>query len=433
MNKTLESVTKWMALSVGVFIGSGFFATYTFMSRFHLRDHGAEFLRWKYVYVGTLCWLFPIGLLLPMWGLFFLQKTLEERAAEERLRRYRPGSVVRFGVKQVLASFFTRPGAEMRDEAAAKGTQEFKEDVDALSVMLVTVVPSFIYLTVEFARPGINLPLSCFAATFITFLVLSALDILAVSYSIRRKARLACALAVLLTLSIWGLHLLLFTLHILTSGGAIYVLLTLSSAVILVRTWHFGNEDQVEGEGFAMVTGIALSTLLMIVGVLSFGAFVYPYIPATRGGGDYTVQSDTLIQLKEGTAVCPATGVKFMEKCRDAFGAMRFKVIDSTEGSFFLADTATGGGPCAWREFPTTLAEESNVPVVYEINKKEIAAMISEMPLQHDCSEYSEFAWQRILVRTEALRENIHGFWSTSVAQAKLFCRHNIPLCLSYL
>ena len=426
MNKSLESAAKWMTLSVGIFIASGFFAVYTFMSRFHLRDHTTEFLRWKYIYVGVLCWLFPLALLLPMWGLFFLQKTLVERAKEQRLRKYKPGSVVRLGAKQVLASFFERPANEASLE------QDFKEDVDGLSVLLVTAVPFVIYLTIELARPGVNFPLSCFSAIFFTFLALSALDIFRISAAIRRQARLGCALAVLVTLTVWGLHLLLFALQILTAGGVIYVFLSLSSAVIMVRTWNFGQSDRIDGKAFAQVTGISLAVLLMLVAVLSFGAFVYPYIPATRGGGDYTVQFDTLIQLKDNSTVCPPTVAEPTEQCHLAISSKRFKVIDSTGDSFFLADISTGGGPCAWREFPTTHADESKIPVVYEINKNEIAAMISEMPSQRDCSGYSNVAWGRIVGTIATIKGNIRGFSSNAIARAKLFCQRDRPLLFSY-
>lgn len=303
--------------------------------------------------------------------------------------------------------------------------KEFKEDVDVLSVLLVTFVPCVICLAVEFARPGLNLPLGCFVVTFVTFLALSVLDIFAASDAIRRRVRIACAWTVFLTLSICGLHFLLFTTYILTSGGGIYIVLTLSSAVILARTWYFGKKDKVGADGFAQVTGISLSALLMIVGVMSYGAFVYPYIPATRGGGDFTVLSDTIVQLKEGSTVCQNLYEKDLQTCRQTFGAMRFKVIDSTEDSLFLADAATGGGPCAWRAFPTTLSEEVNIPVVYEINKHEIAAMISVMPLRHDCAEYSEVAWQWMVARAGILRENLIHFSSSAFAQSKRSNRTN--------
>ena len=101
MNRHLGSVTKWIAVSVMLFIASGYFAIFAFMSRFHLRDHGGDSLALEDMYVGTLFWLFPVGVLLLMWGLFFLQKTLIERDGERRLQRYKPGSVVKMGVKQV--------------------------------------------------------------------------------------------------------------------------------------------------------------------------------------------------------------------------------------------------------------------------------------------------------------------------------------------
>jgi len=388
MNKSLEIVTKLVG-ALGVLTATGYFSICTFMSRFHVRDHGGEFLRAKYVYVGTLCWLFPIGMLLPIWGLFFLQKTIQENKRQMRLRETRPGRTVRLGLAEVLRSFFV---AATPESAGVDPRQiEFKEDVDGLSIALVTFVPWVIYLMVEFARPGLNLPPWWVGtATFITFLLLSALDVSSASYSVRRFVRLGCAWIICLTLVIWGIHFLAFVIHILFSGAIIYYVLTLSASIILLRTWHFCKGDKTGARPFALTTGIALSSLLMIIAVLAYGAFVFPYVPASRGGGDYTVLADTAIQLKEGVKVCPDFRETDIAQCRATFTAMRFKIIDSTENSFFLADTSTGGGPCGWRGFPTTLAEETNIPVIYEINKSDIAASVSVMPLNQRCAEYSD-------------------------------------------
>jgi hypothetical protein len=98
-------------------------------------------------------------------------------------------------------------------------------------------------------------------------------------------------------------------------------------------------------------------------------------LPATRGGSDFTVMADVRIYLRDDKSsnIPASSGVPTRT---DYFKTARFKIIDSTQDTLFLADVNSGNGPPAWREWPVDTRRLANVPFIIEIPTSEVASVV---------------------------------------------------------
>jgi hypothetical protein len=113
-----------------------------------------------------------------------------------------------------------------------------------------------------------------------------------------------------------------------------------------------------------MVSAFCLLGVLFYFSILSFARHIYPYIPAVKGGGDYTLSHP--VQLTFDTrftnSIPPAVTKGLQTNC------LSLILLDANSSFVFLADTNDAGGPEEWRSNP-------NKPTVYEIRREAIISI----------------------------------------------------------
>jgi len=333
----LETLTKWLLSLAGVCYASGFLVVYTFLGHFKTRDHGTDFLKLKYIYVGILCWLFPAGFFLPLGALYELNRTMKRETAETTKQRW-----------QLLTSMF-----------------------------FALFVPVVVYFMVEFANPSNTLPawwIACsMAMAFVGYWCLDAVK----DAALRRWIRYAIAALISCSFFILGRHFIWYVLTIVFwKKGYIYIVFVVSAISIFPRTRHWTKGLGSNVGRHAWIISITLSVLLMYLAILSYAAWVYPYVPATRGGGDYATLSDAIIQLRDNDTTAKCGKAEGSNDVRCLVGNERVKIIDETEDTLFVASIHSGGGPAAWRQWPSNEKELGNIPVVVEIPRAEVMGII---------------------------------------------------------
>jgi hypothetical protein len=130
-------------------------------------------------------------------------------------------------------------------------------------------------------------------------------------------------------------------------------------------------------------TGVWLLTaplvgLIYYLTLMGFQRSFFSYIPASRGGGDYTVAPTVCIQLNNQGSPTSTALDKFLQKTSPQL------LIDESSMMLFVADARENGGPCEWRKNP------HNRPIVWAIGRERIAAIQYEIPdpnLPDPCSQ----------------------------------------------
>jgi hypothetical protein len=332
----IETIGKWIVLATGICYATGFLVVYTFQGHFASRDHGTDLLRLKYIYVGILCWLFPAGFFLPLGGLHELHRTLKKQVPDHYRKKF-----------EILISIF-----------------------------FVLFVPVVVYFMVEFARPEKTLPPWWIAlsmgAAFPGFWIFDTIR----SERLRKFLRYSTALIVSLSFFWIGRYFILFVLDIVfRKNGYLYIVFVISAISVFPRNRTWTKKLPPDVSRHAWIMAICLSILLMYLAALAYAAWVYPYVPATRGGGDFTVMADVRISLRDEKVLNLPASLGTTSQT-DYFRTARFKVIDSTPDTLFLADVNSGNGPPAWREWPVDTRRLANVPFIIEIPTSEVSSVV---------------------------------------------------------
>jgi hypothetical protein len=117
-----------------------------------------------------------------------------------------------------------------------------------------------------------------------------------------------------------------------------------------------------------IISTVCVLGMLFYFSVLSFSHFIYPYIPAVKGGGDYSLSSP--VQLMFATNYTNSIPQAVMDGNR----SNQLIVLDENINFVFLADTndPDTNGPAGWRN--------GNKPKVYEIRREAIISIAHSNP-----------------------------------------------------
>lgn len=120
-----------------------------------------------------------------------------------------------------------------------------------------------------------------------------------------------------------------------------------------------------------IISTFALLLALVYISLLNYARFVYPYIPAEKGGGDYTESHRVHITFATDSETHGAevSGVPAAVQSSNATNSLI--ILEENTASIFLADCNDAGSPTNWRR-------STDKPVVYEI-RRDLIATISHL------------------------------------------------------
>jgi len=266
--KRLETISR-LVVAIGALIyATGFLVVITFLGKMGIRDFG-DIFRAKYIHVGMLYWLIPVLPGGPILAFFALKRQQTLRRTKELMR---PSSLF-------------------------------------LTIQLVI----FIYVVVLIARPEfVHLESHWIAGTLLWTVVGMRIINAAADRLKERKPRL------------WKWAAMLRMPHIAVSLGleliCIYPLrqqifemfwrsvITMSVFVVAgMLTWRFislaNYTNDLDEKSHLWVAGSALLCGLYLFSVFSFAYSIYPFVPAERGGGNYSYTADVLVLLVDTTGI----------------------------------------------------------------------------------------------------------------------------------
>jgi hypothetical protein len=370
-----RSIPYWFIAVVGLVYASGFVAVGLYLGTYGLRDVGVDLWKARYIHVGFLCSVFPMIPVLTA-GLLFSTTKSNQKSDPRPLVWFRfMTGIVLYLIPQLaffIVVFFGR-----RFDPHDAHYLGFIPLSFILLVWLIGGVP--IVLTERFLRkpPSSWLfpPNLWLGVGVVLRLLLIGFTGLPFVYVLGEYRDL-----------LWELvtyHPLPFIL---------FILCTISiPAFPLIRKWYAGKE------GFLHLRVVTLCFAIPVyyLSLISFSSSLLGYLPASRGGGDYSVAPQVVLKLNndfsrdavtnvflESTPIAAplaGSGLKKKPKTIEApldvktipsgFLTRRSVLIEETATTFFIANPSDAGGPTEWRK------SQANRPTVLAIERKSVLAV----------------------------------------------------------
>jgi hypothetical protein len=152
--------------------------------------------------------------------------------------------------------------------------------------------------------------------------------------------------------------------NVFPNGGFIFIVFILLLVFFGFRFLY--RIRQIKGnKSLTLISTFCLLGVLFYFSILSFARNIYPYIPAVKGGGDYTWSRP--VQLAFDTNFISSIPPMIREKNQSTC----LILLDANSSFVFLAVNNDAGGPKNWR----SNTETNNRPTVYEIRREAIISI----------------------------------------------------------
>jgi MFS family permease len=370
-----RSIPYWFIAVVGLVYASGFVAVGLYLGTYGLRDVGVDLWKARYIHVGFLCSVFPMIPVLTAVLLFSTTKSNQESDPRPLVWfRFLTG-IVLYLIPQLAFFIVVFFGRRFNSQDA-----HFLGFVPLSFILLVWLIGGVpIVLTERFFRkppPSWRFPENLWLGVGVVLrLFVIVLTGVPFFYVLREYRDL-----------LWEL----VTYHPLPFG--LFILCTISIPVFpLLRKWYAGKA------GFLHLRVVTLCFAIPVyyLSLISFSSSLLGYLPASRGGGDYSVAPQVVLKLNsdfsrdavtnaflevDSPAASPTvSGLKKKPKTNEApldvkptpsgFLTRRSVLIEETATTFFIANPSDAGGPTEWRK------SQANRPTVLAIERKSILAV----------------------------------------------------------
>lgn len=333
--------SHWFIPSVGVIYATGFLIIITFFDRYGLRESSGDFFKVKYLHAGILYWLIPLIIFAPLYGFYLLRQfSKETREGEELFKAYIPSALLVTNLLFVFYVFavFSPPGSVTQREFV-------------IPVMFLATLGGIILSRVgtrKLVQEGLSQKVAdniiLYTRWILCVVIIFGLDWYA-----------------------FGGDLLKLLWKILLGGAWVFFAFLLMVAFVAERTRVRSKEFSHYGARLTLKVlagGLIIATFYL--SVLAFALRVYPYIPVTKGGGDYVGAPSVVLCFQganEKLAVLDLVGATE----NNCIPSKQLQIIEESATSIFVADPNEAGGPQSWRT--------GKKPVVYEIRRDKVGSI----------------------------------------------------------
>jgi len=114
-----------------------------------------------------------------------------------------------------------------------------------------------------------------------------------------------------------------------------------------------------------LISTFGVIIALFYLSILSFARFIFPFVPESRGGGDYTLKSPVEITFITNSSTYGNISATIPKELKSEIDACHTIILGQNSSSIFLARTNDQHGPSSWKSDGTR-------PTVYEIRRDTI-------------------------------------------------------------
>ena len=179
--------------------------------------------------------------------------------------------------------------------------------------------------------------------------------------------RLEISLAAILFGKDWPGHLFNNFLYGRFPSGSVYFVL-LMTVILLFSFRSLYRLKQIEDtvhKRYVLISTLGVLIALFYLSILSFSRFIFPFIPETKGGGDYTAKSPVEITFPTNSLAFGNINATIPKELKLEIDAHHTIILDQNSTFIFLVRTNDEGGPSFWRS-------DGARPKVFEIRRDTI-------------------------------------------------------------
>lgn len=322
-----KSISAAIALLVTATYSSGFLIHFLFLENFGIRDNLHEFFQIKHVYIGILSMLFPAGVILPT-ALYL-----------ERIRERKKEASGKIPVK-------SNPSFDIR---------VYNIFVNSFLAFLfyvyVVFIPTEYFIQNAWILPTVIATLC--APWLIEHIIPRCFKSPRVANEIRIGTEGFCACLTLVGLSYFALLPISGTIQDVFLGRFIcYAFFVVAIPLVITRANKRVHENDGKKNKLRIKLAATVASLMLyFCGLIAFSLYVFPFIPANRGGGNFENLRPIRIVFKSAPTSVGALAVSEKERIASSDTLI---LIERTTKTLFLADTKDSN-PSDWarlRTFP---------------------------------------------------------------------------------
>lgn len=356
---TLATVARYIAPLFAVVIaltyGCGYLCLSTFLDRFGIHEPSGDFLKIRYIYTGILFLLFPITILVPLVITISLKRS-DIKAHTKRVEN--------------LSSLNLGNIDEMLEDARVKVSSL----VSYINLCVVLYVV-FLLMPHELVQEKLKLiPLIIIVSLVLPLIVRRAIFTVIVpkyTHVTSWIIRWLLVLTIIGGLDYWifrGVRRQLLEMFFTDSGvlrGASYYVIFVG--LIPYMYWRSSRRvrlvDVARSRVEMRILNFCLNLMFCFMAILSFGLGVFPYIPSSKGGGNYMDSPTVMLKFRDGH-------VDMKDPINSELSeSNEYIVLDRTPESIFVAKITDAGGPRKWCELRRT-------PKIIEVRRDSIERIV---------------------------------------------------------
>jgi hypothetical protein len=346
----VEKIPVCVAVFAGLVFTTGFIVEISFLDRFGLRETGVEFFKAKYLHVGILDLLFSCLVAVPCYAIIYLHFRTRKHAVKVRYAVDKTTGLPPFVLNLPMACLAVNLLLLIYIFAVLAPPSMVVEKKQFLALILVVTITS----------------------PWIALWVVKAVGAVGERRRVLREWLLAILCLPVLAADLFALRGAVFKtiIECVCYGGYLFfvfsILVYVIAHVLKARAHRMPDSNARLAWWTAGVCVIAATYYLSVI---SFAYRVYPFIPADKGGGDYTEAATVTIRLHDG-AIVPSEMLARSSTPTVSKVTITSKpliIIEETPACVYVADPADAGGPFSWRT--------GSIPKIIQITRSDIASI----------------------------------------------------------
>lgn len=285
--KLLQVLPALLAAIIGIVYAAGYLIEFSYINSLGIRGAGAESFKAKYIYVGLLCLQFPVSAMIIVLCFFGIARQMKLQQQPEKLdkvKAYTPSILLLLNLffSFYILILFSRAGL-------------FHEHFKLITLLFIIVLVGLVIARGAEVKVRSHLNKKPKVAKLLRIIGINNGHWDFVWSSVRWLIFLtSVGLTIYIFRSIWGL-----IYEMLYEGGFFHYTFILLIGLMLWRFERRGKDYAELGLCKPFFTiGICITITLMYLSVLLFAYRVYPFIPLSRGGGDFTNEKPVVLTFE---------------------------------------------------------------------------------------------------------------------------------------
>jgi hypothetical protein len=376
------TIPYWFAATAGLIYATGFLVEFTFQHSLGITS-SLDVFKAKYIYVGLQCLQLPASVIFLFFGFWRAKSKQWQIAKEINEAKTRLDELTKPNQDKDLTEEHENIAVDRAAEVSALNLKldEFTKDgfrVNSTFVIAMAGLLLVYYLTTTFSRPqdwpnmqlpvvllsvGITLWMSIIRlieGPFVSF-VLQSFKVTNEQFAFGARAILLIPEYVAISV-ICAAPIKLFG-DSLRDGGYFYLLFVLLVVLMLAFLQHFLPVfAKYRRAGALCAMNLSVTFSFLYLSIIAYAYHIYPYLPVTRGGGDYSADPKVSF-LTFAREWVPAIPEEILQK--NSLQSKPVTVLEDTADAVFVTLEHEQKEREKWR----LVGMENKPPVIYALKK----------------------------------------------------------------